>query len=197
MTYTLQQIEALHKKYAPSDAMYDLVFTHCKIVCDIAMQLIEKQALKVDIDLVRIGCLLHDIGVYSLVDADGKLLPGVSYLTHGVEGEKILRQEGSPEEVWRFASHHTGAGISKQDVIANNLPLPAADYFAETTEEQLVMYADKFHSKYMPHFNSFASCEQKASKFGADKLQKFEHMAEMFGQPDLGPLAQKYNHDIR
>ncbi len=31
-----------------------------------------------------------------------------------------------------------------------NLPVPPADYLAETPEERLVMYADKFHSKSHP-----------------------------------------------
>lgn len=61
------------------------------------------------------------------------------YITHGTEGERILKEEGLPENLWRFAAHHTGVGLSKQDIINQHLPLPAADYFAETDEELLVM----------------------------------------------------------
>lgn len=198
MNYTLQQIEALHKKYAPSDEVYDRVFTHCQVVCDVAMQLIENHALKVDVDLVRAGCLLHDIGAYALVDAKGVLSYGASYMAHGIEGEAILRKEGFPEELCRIASHHTGTGISRQEVIDEKLPLPPADYLAETDEEQLVMYADKFHSKTTPQsFNSFAWYKQASSRFGADKPAKFEQLAQKFGKPDLELLAQKYNYDIK
>lgn len=62
------------------------------------------------------------------------------------EGEAILKSEGFPEKLWRFASHHTGVGLTR-DVINQKLPLPEADYLVETDEELLVMYADKFHSK--------------------------------------------------
>jgi uncharacterized protein len=91
---TLQEIEALHKKYAPSDEVFDLVWKHCCIVRDIALQLCNNNALTLDTNLLEAGCLLHDIGVHPLFGADGKLLPDVNYITHGIEGEAILKQEG-------------------------------------------------------------------------------------------------------
>jgi uncharacterized protein len=198
MTYTPQEIEALHRKYAPSDEVYDLVFTHCQIVCEIAMQLITNSATKVDIGLVVTGIMLHDIGVCPLFGADGKLRPGVNYVTHGTEGESILKKEGFPETIWRFASHHTGVGLSSQDVIAQRLPMPVSDYLAETDEELLIMYADKFHSKSTPpYFNSFEWNKQYISEFGDDKLVKFENMAQKFGIPELKVLAKKFGYQIR
>jgi uncharacterized protein len=198
MQYTLSEIQALHKKYAPSDEVYDLVFIHCQIIHDIAEQLIAKNGLNVDTELVRIGCLLHDIGVHPLFGEDGKLRPGVNYITHGTEGEAILKAEGFPEAIWRFCSHHTGVGLSKQDIVTQELPLPAADYLADTDEELLIMYADKFHSKTTPpYFNSFEWYRQDIARFGSDKVRKFEEMAEKFGVPDLKPLAEKFGYEIR
>jgi uncharacterized protein len=198
MIYTPDAIEALHHKYAPSDEVYDLVFTHCQIVRDIAMQLSSKGMFEVDIELVITGSMLHDIGVYPLFGADGKLRDDVNYITHGTEGEAILKKEGLPENIWRFAAHHTGVGLSKQDVIDQKLPLPIADYLAETDEELLIMYADKFHSKTTPpYFNSFEWYKQDIERFGADKVVKFEQMAQRFGVPDLEPLSKKYGYEIR
>ena len=144
------EIEALHRKYAPAESVFELVFTHCKIVSDIATQLAEKSGANVDIELVRVGCLLHDIGVYPLFDKNGAETDTSKYITHGVLGEEILQNEGFAEGLCRFASHHTGAGITKEQIIESNLPLPHNDYLAETPEEKLVMYADKFHSKIQP-----------------------------------------------
>lgn len=198
MQYTLKEIQALHKKYAPCDEVYELVFRHCQIIYDIAEQLITKGQLAVDPKLVRIGCLLHDIGVYPLFGADGQPKPGANYITHGIEGENILKAEGFPEAIWRFASHHTGVGLTKQDITSQSLPLPVADYLAETDEELLIMYADKFHSKSTPpHFNSFEWYKQDIARFGADKVTKFDEMAQKFGIPDLEPLAKKYGYGIR
>lgn len=162
------------------------------------MQLIQKGSFTVDANLVRIGCLLHDIGVYTLLDADGKVQVGGNYVTHGIEGEKILEQEGFPEAISRFAAHHTGVGLSKQDVIEQKLPLPATDYLAETDEEELIMYADKFHSKTTPpYFNSFAWYKQDISQFGKGKAEKFEQLAQKFGLPDLESLSVQYELKIR
>jgi uncharacterized protein len=195
---TLQGIEILHRKYAPSDMVYDLVFTHCQIVCDIAMQLIETGELTVNAELVRVGCMLHDIGVYPLFDAEGELRSGVNYITHGIEGEAILKKEGLPEVIWRYTSHHTGVGLSKENIIQQKLPLPVADYQAVTDEELLIMYADKFHSKTIPpYFNSFAWYQQDIARFGEDKVTKFEQMAQRFGVPGLKQLATKYGYEIR
>jgi uncharacterized protein len=195
---TLEQIEALHHKYAPSDAGFNLVFTHCKIVSEIAQQCIERKQLAVDAELVRVGCMLHDIGVYELLDTDGREREGLPYITHGIRGEAILKKEGFSEVIWRFGSHHTGMGLTRQDIIKQGLPLPLQDYQAETIEEELVMYADKFHSKNTPpNFNTFEHYKQTVAKFGQDKSEKFAQLAEKFGAPDLAPLIAKYRHAVR
>lgn len=198
MLPTYQEIEALHRKYAPTEAVFELIFTHCHVVYDIAIQLMARNMFKVDAELVRVGCLLHDIGIYPLFGADGKLKEGVYYIQHGVEGAKILQRQGFPQVISRVASHHTGVGLSKEDVIQQNLPLPVADYLAETIEEALIMYADKFHSKTdPPYFNSFERYKRDIARFGADKVKKFEQFAQQFGIPHLEPLVAKYGYAMR
>jgi uncharacterized protein len=195
---TLEQIEALHHKYALSDAGFDLVFTHCKIVSEIAVQCIASKGLDVDTELVKVGCLLHDIGVYTLLDKDGKERPDTHYITHGLRGEAVLKDEGFPEVIWRFASHHTGVGLTKQDIISQNLPLSPQDYEADTKEEEVIMYADKFHSKEIPPcFNTYEYYKRAVARFGQQKAEKFEQMAQEFGVPDLAPLIEKYGHQTR
>ena len=198
MLISQDDVIAMHKKYAPSAAVYDLVYTHCLIVRDVAVQLIVNSSLEVNRELVEIGAMLHDIGVYPLFETNGRLREGVQYITHGIEGERILRQEGLPESVWRFAAHHTGVGLTKQDIIDQKLALPAADYLAKTDEERLIMFADKFHSKTTPpFFNSYEWYRSDVAKFGTDKVAMFEQMAVLFGQPDLRLLRAKYPFEIR
>lgn len=196
---TLAEITALHKKYAPSQKVFDVVFTHCQIVRDIAEQLITKNNLQVDAKFVQAACLLHDIGVYHVVGASDTATESKQYITHGIKGEAILKSEGFPEALWRVASHHTGVGITEQQVVDYKLPLPIADYTAATAEERLVMYADKFHSKTKPasSFNSFEWYKAYVAKFGEDKATKFEALAAEFGMPNLVPLAEKYGQTIR
>ena len=193
---TDREILALHEKYAPTAEALDLVYQHCLIVCGIAEQLHARAGLDSDIDLVRAGCLLHDIGVYRLYDAAGEL-DHADYIRHGVLGHDLLLAEGFPEAICRFASCHTGMGLSRQDVLRQRLPLPPADYLAETGEEALVMYADKFHSKTTPPA-LLTACAYAVSvrRFGEDKVAAFESMRAAFGEPDLGPFTTAYGHRV-
>jgi uncharacterized protein len=193
---TDKEILVLHEKHAPTPGALELVYTHCVIVCAIAEQLCSRPGagLGVDIGLVRAGSLLHDIGVYRLYDDTGDLDQG-NYIRHGVLGYELLREEGLPEAICRFASHHIGVGISRDDVLAQHLPIPPADYLAETGEERLVMYADNFHSKTTPPvFRTARACAARLRRFGAEKVRAFEAMRDTFGEPDLAPLSAAYGH---
>jgi uncharacterized protein len=191
-----KEIRALHEKYAPSPEAFELVYTHCEIVCDIAEQLLSRSAPGLNANLVRAGSLLHDIGVYRLYDANGQL-DRSQYVRHGLLGHELLSEEGLPETIARFCSCHTGVGLSRDDVRNQRLPLPAANYLAESGEELIVMYADKFHSKTTPPaFVTAASYAASIRRFGEEKGALFEEMRERFGDPDLLPLTARYGHAL-
>ncbi|MFC8369884.1 HD domain-containing protein [Streptomyces sp. NPDC057239] len=180
-----EEIRALHQKHAPTAEAFALVHTHCEIVWSVAERLISVSRLDVDAELVRAGCLLHDIGVYRLYGDDGRLDHG-NYVRHGLLGHELLAGEGFPEPLCRFCSHHTGVGITRHDIATQRLPLPPADYLAVTAEERLVMYADKFHTKSRP--SVFLTPDEYAAhvrRFGGDKVTAFEALRTEFGDPDL------------
>lgn len=194
----------LHKKYAPHDHAFEIVYGHSQIVADIAAQLIAAKQLTVDSAVVHAGALLHDIGYYPLFDDSG-YVPKDRLITHGVVGADLLRAEGLPEAVCRMAERHTGVGLTKESIVAQHLPLPARDLVAETTEEELVMYADKLHTKAIttddPHdvLGCFLSPErylQHALKFGKENGEKFARLVERYGVPDLPALAQTYGQQL-
>ena len=175
---TDREIRDLHAQYAPTRAAFELVHSHCQIVCDLAEQVIKGNNLAVDIDLVRAGSLLHDIGVYRL--------DGSAYIRHGVLGYELLRELDFPEALSRFCSHHTGVGLSREDIAEQQLPIPPCDYLAETVEEELVMYADKFHSKTNPPtFVTAAAYQTSVLRFGAAKAAHFADLVARYGEPEL------------
>ncbi|MCU7729278.1 HDIG domain-containing protein [Actinoplanes sp. KI2] len=187
-------IRSLHERLAPNPTALDLVHTHCVIVAEIAAQLIARDRLDVDADLVRAGCLVHDIGVYRLYRPDGSL-DHANYLQHGILGHELLRDLGFPEQLCRFCSCHTGVGITRDDILRQSLPLPPADYIAQTAEERLVMYADKFHSKSTPpKFLTAATYQSEVIRFGHDKAATFAAMVTDYGEPDLELLAATHGH---
>lgn len=181
-----EEIRVLHEKYAPTREAFELVHTHCEIVCAVAERLADGSG--VDVGLVRAGCLLHDVGVYRLYD-DGRL-DHARYIRHGVLGHALLAEAGFAETLCRFCSRHTGVGLTREDVRRQNLPIPAADYLPETAEERLVMYADKFHTKASPP--AFVTADAYAAsvrRFGEDKVTAFAALRAEFGEPDLSGLA--------
>lgn len=198
---SFEKIEALHKKYAPNRAVYAINFEHCKIVAEIAQQLIDNNSLKVDRDFVRAAALLHDIGYYPLLDSRGNFLPEKAQIQHALEGEKILRSEGLSDALCLSCLHHIGVGLTKEDVIKQSLPIPATDYLPTTDEERLVLYADKFHSKKKLSeltFNSFGYYEKLLDeRFGETSVRRWHALADAFGMPDIAALADKYHQPIR
>ncbi len=188
------EIELLHKKYAPSVAAYEMVYTHSLIVNEIAQEIIRNKKLKVDEQLVEVGCMVHDVGVYKLFLPSGEI-DGRNYITHGIKGHGILKEEGYPEAICRFADHHTGVGLTKNDVISQNLPLSPRDYTADTIEEKIVMYADDFHSK-TPTFNSVARYKERISRFGFENAKAFQAAVDKFGEPNIKLLSEKYRQPI-
>jgi uncharacterized protein len=186
------EIRALHKEIAPSADAFETVYTHCEIVWEVASQLLQADDLPLDAELLRAGCLLHDIGVHLLDGAHGE-----HYIRHGILGEQLLRSRGFPEAVARFCGHHTGVGLTRDDVVRQALPLPVTDYLAETGEERLLMYADKFHSKSTPPvFVTAPAYRKRVSVFGAGHVARFAEMVREYGEPDLAELAGRYGHDV-
>jgi len=112
------------------------VISHCKAVSALAVKFAktcEKKGIPIDINLVEVGGLLHDIGRSKTHD-----------ITHAVVGVKIAKSFGLPKPVISIIEHHIGGGISAQE--AKKLGLPVKDYFPVTFEEKIVAYADKLIS---------------------------------------------------
>jgi uncharacterized protein len=93
----------------------------------------------------------------------------------------MLREEGFVRHA-QVCERHTGTGISREQIIRQQLPLPLDGcYEPETLEEQVVCYADKFYSKSHPEMER--TVEQTArslEKFGEAGLKRFFRWVDMF-----------------
>ena len=91
-----------------------------------------------------------------------------------------MRAEGYPRHA-RVCERHTGAGLSLQDIIAQNLPIPPQDLLPETIEEQIVCYADKFFSKTkLTTEKTLEQAIRSLSRFGEEGVKRFTSWAEKF-----------------
>ena len=124
--------------------------------------------------------MLHDIGI-RWCHAPGIFCEGEEpYIRHGLIGGEILRKEGFPQHA-RVCERHTGTGLTREQIIRQNLPLPEEDFTPETFEEQLVCYADKFFSKSHPdRVLSVADAARSLEKFGHEGVEKFLEWAKKF-----------------
>ncbi len=171
MKITEEDARALLERYAPSHEALTHVMEHCLRVRDKALSLVEgKNHLKVDIELLKTGSILHDIGRF-------RYPPGSkNSILHGIEGEKILLKEGLPLHA-RIARTHIGVGITKEDILKQGLPLPLDDYVPCTLEEILIAYADNLDS---PGISCEKDVEERfAQEVGEDyriRVRKFHHL---------------------
>lgn len=108
------------------------VIEHSKAVYKKAM-VIAANFKNADKDLIKKGALLHDIG--------RSKTHGIS---HAVEGAKIVKQYGYPEEVQNIVERHIGAGITEEESV--KLGLPKKSYIPQIIEEKIVAHADNLLS---------------------------------------------------
>jgi len=109
------------------------VVEHCERVSAFALKIAkacQKTQPDVDVKLVEISALLHDIGRSKTHSVD-----------HALEGGKIARAYNISESVVLIIERHAGGGIPKDE--AKKLGWPARDYLPKTLEEKIVCYADK------------------------------------------------------
>ena len=109
------------------------VVNHCKAVAGLAIEMAEaynREIGKVDVQLVRIGALLHDIGRARTHTVD-----------HGLLGAYLAAELNLPSSVVSIIERHVGSGITWEE--AEKLGWPSRDYIPVTLEEKIVAYADK------------------------------------------------------
>jgi uncharacterized protein len=91
------------------------------------------KSIPLNLDLIRAGALLHDIGRLRSHDLD-----------HTAYGGDLLRTLGYPEELARIAETHGLGGLKPEE--AEELGIPIRNYIPITWEEKIVCLADKYLS---------------------------------------------------
>ena len=178
--------EAIISKYcAGNPELQQILLAHSCQVADRALAILRlhpewvEQGL-VDPVFVEEAAMLHDIGVV-LCDAPKIHCVGThAYIEHGYLGAEILRKEGLPKHA-DVAERHTGTGITMEQIMREQLPIPLQDYTPRTLEERLICYADKFYSKTrLGEDKPMAKIRQHLWKYGSDTVFRFDEMQQFF-----------------
>lgn len=221
---TTRALRELHKEQAraftlneqSAQKFFVLIATHCEIVARLAVILAEQSGQTVTNTLIE-GALAHDIGTYSVLETE-RVNTGAEiqaehvnvgrepifqrniYIQHGTRGYELLLSEGFDESLAQFARNHTGVGITKAECIQQNLPLEPQDYLPETVEQEIVLLADKFHTKSVPpRFVSVHTARARVEKFSPENIARWDKLVACYGVPcesDIAKLAAHYSMEI-
>lgn len=109
------------------------VVRHVEAVSGLAVEIArvcKQRGHSVDLQLIEIGGLLHDIGRAKN-----------HTVHHAIVGAEIARSLGLPEPIISIIKRHVGGGITSRE--AKKLGWPRDVYIPQTLEEKIVCYADK------------------------------------------------------
>lgn len=108
------------------------ILRHCKATQQKALQIAKliSHSIEVDLALVEVGALLHDIGRAQIHD-----------ITHGYVGGQILQQNKYPLSIIKIVERHVLGGFTANE--ASRIGLPQKSFLPKTWEEKIVCVADK------------------------------------------------------
>lgn len=174
--------QSIINRYYNKDAdLRRILVVHSESVARRALRIADAHPeLELDRQFLFEAAMLHDIGIIRC-DAPGICCYGTEpYICHGRIGAEMLRALGFPRHA-RVCERHTGTGLSKEEIIKRNIPLPHQDFMPETWEEQVICYADKFFSKtHLEREKTIEEAERSLAKFGGEGLERFRRWEILF-----------------
>ena len=108
------------------------VIKHCLAVSSLSVSTAQEllaSGKNVDVELVRIGSVLHDLGRARTHAVD-----------HAAVGAEMAEELGLDPRIVQIIKCHIGGGISRTE--AKDLGLPDDDYIPVTIEEKIVAHCD-------------------------------------------------------
>lgn len=168
-------------KYCTNEKQLHILLVHSRAVANKALKIARRHPeWFVDELFIEEAALLHDIGIVHVnapaIECNGE----DPYIRHGILGAEILRHEGLDRHAL-VCERHTGTGLTLQQIVEQDLPLPHYDMQPISIEEQIICFADKFFSKTrLETEKTVEQARRSLEKFGAEGLEKFDKWCEMF-----------------
>lgn len=144
----LRYFSLIQKYIEPNSDLYRVYIVHVSNVTRLAIKVAKKKGLSpLQLQFIEEASMLHDIGIVNTNTPEIFCYGEKPYIAHLTEGREILLKEGLPLHA-RVAANHVGVGgLTKAEIVNQNLDLPAHDIVAETIEEKIISYADCYYSK--------------------------------------------------
>ena len=177
----MDPILIIDKYYQENNELKHILLTHSRSVAEKALKIADRHPeLLLDRAFVYEAAMLHDIGIFQ-TDASGIFCFGDKpYICHGTLGAELIRNEGYPKHAL-VCERHTGAGLSLQQIVEEQLPVPHREMVPVSWEEQVICFADKFYSKtHLEREKSVEKARNSLAKYGEAGLKRFDRWCELF-----------------
>jgi len=177
----MDPVGLLHAYLDGYPGLFEIVYTHSRQVADKALRVADAHPeLAIDKVFVEEAALVHDIGVFK-TNAPAIACHGTyPYLCHGYLGRDIMEKEGFPAH-GLVCERHVGTGLTVQEIVSRQLPLPHRDMVPVSLEEQLICYTDLFFSKSKPGMEATADqVRGHLLKYGEEGLARFDRWQQLF-----------------
>lgn len=177
----MNPIAIIDKFYPEENELKHILLDHSCSVKEKALDIAHRHPeLALDIPFVSEAAMLHDIGIF-LTDASRIFCFGDKpYICHGYLGADLMRAEGYPRHAL-VCERHTGAGLSLEEIIRQQLPVPHREMIPVSLEEQVICFADKFFSKTkLGKEKSVEKARKSLERYGEEGLKRFDRWCELF-----------------
>jgi uncharacterized protein len=181
----IDPLQIIEKFYGPGTRLYDILVNHSRIVRDKSLDIARSLPhLNPDLEFIETAAMLHDIGIFLTRSESIGCFGKAAYVCHGYLGRELLDELGLPPEYGMVSERHTGAGITRKNIVLNKLPLPQRDMVPLSLEEKIICAADKYHSK-NPRSSgrtiTTAEVIEGLRKINSDHAERFTLWAGEFG----------------
>lgn len=177
----MNPLDLIDKYYPLDNELKHILLVHSRAVADKALWVAARHPeLKLDETFLYEAAMLHDIGIFLTEAAPIHCFGTKPYICHGYLGADLVRSEGFFQHAL-VCERHTGAGLSLEDIIRQQLPVPHREMLPVSMEEQVICFADKFYSKtHLDREKTVDGARKSLSKCGEEGLTRFNRWCERF-----------------
>ena len=157
--------EIIDKYYPENTEQRQILVIHSLSVAGKAMKILDAHPeLRLNRSFVKEAALLHDIGIFQTDAPTIQCFGSHPYIAHGYLGAEILREEGFPQHAL-VCERHTGAGLSLQDIVDQQLPVPHREMLPIT---------------HLDEEKSVEKARHSIAKYGEEGLSRFDRWCSLF-----------------
>ncbi len=180
----MEPLALIEKYYPPKSFLYKILVDHS---CHVARKSLEiarnLRHLGPDLEFIEAAAMLHDIGIFMTRAESIGCTGEFPYICHGYLGRQLLDDQGLDPAFGLVAERHTGAGITLDNIIQENLPLPKRDMVPVSLEEKIICCADKYFSKHPKNQDRIMTLPlimEELEKINPGHAQRFAGWVEEF-----------------